>query len=158
MPPLRNRKEDIPQLIDGFIERYCSEMKKPKSNMSTSAKKLLISFSWSGNIRQLQNTILRAVILSSGPTITESDLPPEICSNTSSPPDLSLKMPYFDELHPMSEAVSNFKRNLIQNAMDAASGNQAKAAKSLNIPRPNLSRMMKSLGMSKGKVQQPPLH
>lgn len=70
IPPLRERREDIPLLIDHFINKYCAEMATPVKNISKEAVKTLMQYRWKGNIRELENTIERAVILCDGDTIT----------------------------------------------------------------------------------------
>src|SRR5205823_8708814 len=72
--PLRNRKEDIPDLTTFFLQRYCLEMKRPQMTITPSAMKELTEHSWPGNVRELENVIERAVVLSTGDVIGPGDL------------------------------------------------------------------------------------
>ncbi|MBI3597715.1 MAG: sigma 54-interacting transcriptional regulator [Nitrospirae bacterium] len=147
MPPLRDRKEDIPALVHHFIDRYCQEVKRPRLGIDPSVMDLLKSYPWPGNVRELQNAIERAVVLSAGPVITEADFPAEIRSQAPCFPDTSPKIPGLDEPLPMAEAMDHFQRALIRKALERAGGNQAEAAKILGLQRSNLSRLMKALGL-----------
>jgi Nif-specific regulatory protein len=142
MPPLRERKEDIPGLVLHFIDRYCREVKRPKLEITHDAMELLVSCHWRGNVRELQNSIERAVVLSTGMILTETDFPAEL-QNRQGSKDARM----VDESLPMAEAIDRFKRALVRRALEKSSGNQAEAARLLGLQRANLSRMMKSLGL-----------
>jgi transcriptional regulator with PAS, ATPase and Fis domain len=75
VPPLRERKEDIPLLVKAFIRRYCLEVNKEIVKMSPSALKLLMNYDWPGNVRELENVIERAIVIGRGPEIVPEDLP-----------------------------------------------------------------------------------
>lgn len=75
MPALRDRKEDLPLLINHFIEKYCQEMSLEKKSLSASARRILQEYSYPGNVRELENIIEYAVALSSGDVINDTDLP-----------------------------------------------------------------------------------
>ncbi len=143
LPPLRERREDIPVLVEHFIQRYCREMKRPPMKVEERAMELLQAYGWPGNIRELQNTIERAVVLTSGSVITEADLPARIHR-----PALDAEGPLaLGEIPPLTKATDDFKRTLIRRALEASGGNQTQAARLLGLRQSNLSRMMKSLGM-----------
>ena len=146
LPPLRARKEDIPALVQHFIERFCREVKHPGLGIDPSAMDSLISYDWPGNVRELQNVIERAVVLCAGPVITGADFPGEIHQRSADSGEEAEEV-QVREVMPMAEATERFKRALIRKALDAADGNQADAAKALGLQRSNLSRLMKSLGM-----------
>ncbi len=74
MPPLRERKDDIEQLAKFFLKRFAGELKKTVMGMSPDAQKLLMRYNWPGNIRELENSIERAVLLTEGPLLTSADL------------------------------------------------------------------------------------
>ena len=147
MPPLRDHKEDIPELVNHFIDRYCHEVKRARLGIDSSAMDLLKACRWPGNVRELQNVIERAVVLCPGPNIMEVDFPPDIRTPSSNPREFSAQIPDFDDSVPLEEAVYLFKRTLIRKSIKSAGGNQAEAAKILGLQRSNLSRMMKSLGL-----------
>lgn len=131
LSPLRERREDIPVLIDYSLEKYSNMMGRPKIRISSHAMELLIKYDWPGNIRELQNIIERCVILSSGQEIDESLLPDEIRSKnhvTNSSFTLPDEGLYLEEV----------EKNLISQALEKAEYNQTKAAKLLGITRHTL--------------------
>ncbi len=146
LPPLRDRKEDIPGLVNHFIDRYCREVKRPRLELSPSALELLVSHTWRGNVRELQNAIERAVVLCPGPTITETDFPAEFHAAQGRADASGSDSPH-DEFLPLAEAVDRCKRDLIRRALKKSEGNQINAARQLGLAPANLSRLMKSLGL-----------
>jgi len=131
IPPLRERKEDIPLLIDYFIERYSSQMGKPKMRISEKALNKMINYKWQGNIRELQNIIERCVILSLGSVITEEILPNDI-TNTVYNVDKDFVLPEDGIL------LEDVEKDLIIQALERSEFNQTKAAKLLGITRHTL--------------------
>ncbi len=75
IPPLRERKDDIPLLVKAFIRRYCIEMNKEQVKIAPSAMKLLMDYNWPGNVRELENVIERALVIGRGKEIVTEDLP-----------------------------------------------------------------------------------
>ena len=146
LPLLRDRKEDLPVLVQHFIEQYCREMKRSPMGIEPPAMELVQSYPWPGNVRELQNAIERAVVFCSGPSITETDLPAEIHKQASSSADVVTQSPIIN-LSPLAEATNAFQRTLIHKALEATGGKQAQAAKLLDLPQSNLSRLMKRLGL-----------
>jgi transcriptional regulator with GAF, ATPase, and Fis domain len=147
LPPLRNRPEDLPALIEHFVARYCQEMKRPRFDIEPAAMAALLAYPWPGNVRELQNVIERMVVLLPGPIMRLTDLPTEL-RDRATPPGAAAGHPDgINDKLPLAEAVEAFKRLRIRQALAAAEGNQSKAAQLLGLPRPNLSRMMKTLGL-----------
>lgn len=147
LPPLRNRPEDLPTLIEHFVTRYCQEMKRPRFDIEPAAMAALLAYPWPGNVRELQNVIERMTVLLPGPRMRLSDLPSEV-RNQKTPADATAEQ--LTEINtdlPLAEAVEAFKRLRIRQALATAEGNQTKAAQLLGLPRPNLSRMMRTLGL-----------
>ena len=131
IPALRNRREDIPLLIDYFIEKYSGQMGKTKMAISKGALEKMICYKWKGNIRELQNIIERCVILSWGNEITEDILPEDIKGKLSSI-DSNYVLP--DE----GILLEEVEKNLIIQALERTELNQTKAAKLLGITRHTL--------------------
>lgn len=131
IPPLRERREDIPLLVDYFIERYCRQMGKPKMSISKSALEKMMNYEWKGNIRELQNIVERGVILSYGSEITEDILPNDI-RNASNTISSNFILP--------EEGVSleEVERSFIIQALERTGYNQTRAAKLLGITRHTL--------------------
>jgi transcriptional regulator with GAF, ATPase, and Fis domain len=147
LPPLRDRLEELPMLLDHFITRYYREMKRSRLGMDAATMEALHAYHWPGNVRELQNVIERAVALSPGPMITLADLPVEICFQRLSSGETICQSYAIDTALPLAEAVEAFKRTRIRQVLQTTAGNQTKAAQLLGMPRPNLSRMMRNLGL-----------
>jgi DNA-binding NtrC family response regulator len=139
LPPLRERKEDIPALVRYFIQRFGQESKKNVTDVSSAALEKLLAHDWPGNVRELANVIERAVVLGQPPTIQLDDLPETIVSvkTESRTPG---GMPYY-------EMIDDYRRQVIAAALTRTQGNQAAAAKILGLQRTYLSRLVKSLGV-----------
>jgi DNA-binding NtrC family response regulator len=137
LPPLSERTEEIPQLVEFFLKKYCREAKKPVMRISPQAMKMLTAYSWPGNVRELQNAIERAVVLKTGGTLTPEDFslqPMELPSNRAEQTG-----------RPFHVAIEHHKREIIRRALVLASGNQTKAAEWLGLQRTYLARLIKQL-------------
>lgn len=142
MPPLRDRKEDISLLVDYFIKKYSKESHKNILGTDKNAMELLTSYSWPGNIRELENTIERAVILTNGTTISINNLPKELFENKSGNVGL------FD-LPEDGIILDDVEKNFIIQALNRSDGNQTKAAKLLGITRHTLLYRMDKYNINK---------
>ncbi|HNJ72130.1 MAG TPA: sigma-54-dependent Fis family transcriptional regulator, partial [bacterium] len=138
LPALRERKEDIHLLVSFFVQKYGEQRIQ---SVSEDAMDILENYAWHGNIRELENVIQRAIILSSGTQIEVQDLPPEIVSKTESgykvDKDLSLE-----------EAETDFRRWFVLRALRKNNNNKSKAAEMLGINRTHFFRMLNQLGIS----------
>ena len=141
LPPLRDRKEDIPILAETFLKRFCRENKKTVKSMSAKFLQQLMEYDWPGNIRELQNAILRTVLLSPGDSLSLEVLPPEILSKKSQ--TLRRKKGGFND------QVDAFKRQLISETLDENSWIQKKAAADLQLKPSTLNELIKRLGIQK---------
>jgi len=139
LPPLRARREDIEDLATHFVAKYCAELKRPAAAISPAALAVLQRYDWPGNIRELENAIERAVVLSTAPAIEPRDLPisPPL---TEEETEEALGSSY-------RQAVVNFKRDLLRSALLQAEGNQTRAAEALGVQRTYLSRLLRELGL-----------
>jgi DNA-binding NtrC family response regulator len=122
-------------------------MKRPPLEIEPTAMEALLTYPWPGNVRELQNVIERMVVLSPGPRMRLTDLPVEVRNQTTPADAAAEQLTEINPNLPLAEAVEAFKRLRIRHALEAAAGNQSKAAQVLGLPRPNLSRMMKTLGL-----------
>ena len=129
IPPLRNRKSDIPLLIDHFIQKFAADNKKNVKSISREAVHTLMTFDFPGNIRQLENIIQRAVVLTRDEIISVKDLPREIIQS-SKPQCNTFNDIQLDDLNLLVEELES---SLIIKALDQSQGNQVKAAQALNI-------------------------
>jgi DNA-binding NtrC family response regulator len=142
LPPLRDRREDIPVLARHFLEKFA-----PGSAMqiSQSAMRVLMGYQWPGNVRQLENAIERAVALSSGrKEIDVADLPPEIQDVPQASPAPFVDFP--EDGLDMPAYLHSIERDLIQRSLERTGGNRNKAAELLRIKRTTLVEKLKRLG------------
>jgi transcriptional regulator with GAF, ATPase, and Fis domain len=147
LPPLRERTEDLPALIEYFIYRYCDEMKRPRLTIDAAAMAALRRYQWPGNVRELQNIIERVAVLSQGQVLTIADLPVELRQQDAVRGETSTPLQPTRQFASLAEAIETCKREQVQMALAESGGNQTKAAQRLGLPRPNLSRLMKQLGL-----------
>lgn len=136
LPPLRERKEDIPVLIDHFLQKYAGELKKPVKRLAPNAIDSLIAHHWPGNVRELENVIERAMVLSVGEQIELEDLPPQLTAG------LRREALRGKKFH---EAVKEFKQWTIQDALKRSEGSQTKAAEILGLQRTYLAKLIRLL-------------
>ncbi len=153
---------DISSLVWHFIERLCHEMKRPVLGLDTGAMDILSAYPWPGNIRELRNTIERAVVLAAGPNISVGDLPADVRRQSIQQPTGSSRTTQvqvvdetedetrdetMDETVTLAESIETLKRSRVKRALAATDGSQTKAAQILGLPQSNLSRLMKKLGL-----------
>jgi DNA-binding NtrC family response regulator len=138
LPPLRERKEDIPDLAKFFLERFSKETKKNFSEITPDALQKLSAHDWPGNVRELGNVIERAVVLDYGPKLSLADLPSRITGAAQADPAAELSY---------HEAVDAARRELVRKALAQADGNRTEAAKILGLHKTHLFRLLKSLGI-----------
>jgi transcriptional regulator with PAS, ATPase and Fis domain len=136
LPPLRERKEDIPELAGFFMRRFAAETKKSFTEITRDAEEKLVSYHWPGNVRELANVIERAVVLGPGPKLAAGDLPPRISAGESR--GHSAVLSYRDD-------VAAFRKQLILRALDQTKGNRTAAAKALGLEKNYLLRLIKTL-------------
>jgi len=136
LPPLRERKEDIPALANYFLQRFAAETKKNFATIADDASEKLQAYSWPGNVRELANVIERAVVLGDGPQLTVHHLPARVIG--AQPPGGSEEPSYHD-------AINGYRRELVVRALAAAQGNRANAAKALGMHRTHFMRLLKAL-------------
>jgi len=143
LPPLRERREDIPRLAQFFIEKFNYEFKKSVQGISSEALQLLSVYPWPGNIRELKNVIERILILETGDYIDIDDLPPEISQYVEGPRRSAVA-----EKFPMTGlSLEEVEKELISKALSMAAGNQTRAAELLGISRDTLRYRLQKFGL-----------
>jgi len=144
VPPLRDRKEDIPLLVAHFVDKFRGESNAPPVTVSQSAMRRLMAFRWPGNVRQLENAVERAVAFAGGRAqLDESDLPAEV--QEAEEPALSAALALPDEGLDLDQFISRIERELIQRSLERTGGNKGRAAKLLNVKRTTLVEKIKRL-------------
>ncbi len=145
LPPLRERQEDIPLLINHFIKKYSNEKETstPLKGVSKEAARLIFDYPWPGNIRELENMVERAVILSSGEYITPADLPVKLRQSISSNPQLS----GIPENAGLAETLTAVEKRMIKRALELTGNVQTEAAKLLGIGKSGLNKKIKKYGL-----------
>jgi DNA-binding NtrC family response regulator len=136
VPPLRDRREDIPPLVHHFLIRAAARTKKDVTTVSADAMSALMHYRWPGNVRELEHAVERAVILANGPTIRVRELPPEVTQKSRTRPG--------DDTLDLQEQ----ERVMIERALEKFQGNRKKAAEALKISTVTLWRKMKQYGLS----------
>jgi two-component system NtrC family response regulator len=138
VPPLRSRREDIPLLVEHFLEHFCKRHKRSIKRMTPEALRTLATASWPGNVRQLRNFVERMVITSAGEVISETDLPIEIKKTTSIHNSMSRSL---------AEAVDECEKTTIQSALEACGLHRENTAKALGISVRTLHYKMSRYGL-----------
>jgi len=144
LPPLRERRGDIPLLIGYFIDLFNKKLKKGIEGLSSEAMPLLMGYAWPGNIRELENVIERSILLTKGRWITPAELPSSIISGQG----VSVAQQPEDTLS-IKKATKRLERNLMEKALELTGGNRTQAAKILEISRPMLLSKIKAYGLDK---------
>ena len=137
IPPLRERKEDVLPMIESFIEKYCKENNKEKLEVSKEVVDTLMKYNYPGNVRELENIIERAVVLTRSKVITLNDIPMNIKGFKEEKSIGSL-----DE-GTLTEQVEALEKQLIFDALQQSGGNQTKAGKLLGLTERNLRYKLK---------------
>ena len=156
LPALRDRREDIPLLIQHFIEKYNRRLGKRVERVDEGALEILAAYAWPGNIRELENVMERSVLFADGPLVTVAQLPETLRERT---PGASVPVAAVGALGAMAapsgasmkdivrQAQSELEKTLISRALEETSGNVTRAAKKLQISRKSLQVKMKELGL-----------
>jgi DNA-binding NtrC family response regulator len=141
VPPLRERREDVPLLVDHFVRRYNRQFHKRISGVSTAALEILNGYAWPGNVRELQNIIERSVALVDGPVIEAKDLPLDLLL-----PDPRSRIDGTDEV-PLKEARDQFERQLVLQVLERVQWNRTQAARLLGMHRNSLKIKLEAWGI-----------
>lgn len=144
IPPLRERKTDIPLLVDYFVEKYAKANRKIIKRVSTSAIDMLMAYHWPGNVRELENCIERAVLLANSEVIHGHHLPPTLQTAEASGTQYR---------GTLQSALDNLERELLLDALKSSRGNMAKAARELGISERIIGLRVKKHGIDLQKLK-----
>jgi DNA-binding NtrC family response regulator len=139
VPPLRERREDIPLLAEHFLKEFCAENNKSNVRISPQAMALLQGFSWRGNVRQLRNVIEGMVVMATSNEITPVNLPEEIRQKSEKEQTISIKA---------GASLAEMEKKLIETTLIREGGNKAKVARILGMGRKTLYRKMHEYGIN----------
>jgi DNA-binding NtrC family response regulator len=136
-PPLQERVEDIPLIAEHFLRHYSQIYQKQVEEIDPAAMSMLQAYAWPGNVRELENVIQRAIIMTSGAKITEEDLPPNIQD------ECVMNIGDYHPANSFERQLRDYKVKLAMNAVRENNGNKTLAARSLNISRAYLHRLIR---------------
>jgi DNA-binding NtrC family response regulator len=140
LPPLRERKEDIPLLVSAFIKEFAQENGKAVEGIDSRARAMLYNYSWPGNIRELRNCIESAVVMTKSSIITADDLPPSVTQDSDTD---YIKIS-------LGSTMSQAEEEIIRSTLNAQKGNKSKTAEILGIGRKTLHRKIAEYGIETG--------
>jgi DNA-binding NtrC family response regulator len=150
LPPLRERRDDIPLLVEHFRQKYNARLKKSVERIEDDALAALAVYAWPGNIRELENVLERTILFAEGPIIRASDLPPSLGASShaeGTPPSGTPAL----QPGPLKEIVKGqvqaIERDLIVRGLEVTGGNVTRTAKLLKISRKSLQMKMKEFGL-----------
>jgi DNA-binding NtrC family response regulator len=138
MPPLRERREDIPMLTRHFLQKCANRTKVKPKPVSREAMAALVHYEWPGNVRELENAIERALVMGSSDTVLLEDLPESL---------LEQETPAEMNEGKYQAGVKGFKKQMIVDALEQTRGNYVEAAGILGMHPNNLHRLIRNLGM-----------
>jgi two-component system response regulator AtoC len=152
MPPLRERKEDIPLLVRGFLRHFCKINDKPLLELTPDAMDALLNYDWPGNVRELRTAIEHGVVMATGPKISLRDLPMSVrqAAAASLPGGVSPAKAFGGRTSPLD--LHETERKLILQALATSKGNVTAAAKKLGISRRTLHRKINEMNAQKSEI------
>jgi len=142
VPPLRERKEDIPLLVDRFLRDFAIKEGETEKTITSDALALLIKHDWPGNVRELKNITERLFIMTAGNIISENDIPPLAKEDEMMEPDI-----FSDSLDSYRSAKAAFERQYIEGKLKEYNGNVSRTAEAIGLERSNLHRKIKAYGL-----------
>ncbi len=148
VPPLRERRSDIPILVEHFIVDFCLENHKEPKKILPEAMELLVSYPWPGNVRELKNVVERMVIMTRGAMIEAKDVPDPVREQRKAQPEFS-----FFEFSLLKDARREFERRFILKKLTENEENISKTAEMIGIERSNLHRKIKNYGIDMKKEE-----
>ncbi len=154
LPPLRERRPDLPLLIDHLLDRFRRELKLNVKTVSPSARQLMLRYDWPGNVRELENTLCRAMILCDGDALAASDLPPRIRGELSGKePGGGVEYDSMQLADAVREAIGRLEKMLITSRLARHRGNRTATAESLGISRKTLFNKMREYNLGSAEEE-----
>src|SRR5438477_11859587 len=152
MPPLRERKEDIPLLVRTFLRHFCKANNKPLVHLTADAMDALLTYNWPGNVRELRTAIEHGVVMTTGPKIALRDLPMALrqAAGAALPRGISAAKAFGEKSSPFD--IRESEKKLIMQALAATNGNVTAAAKKLGISRRTLHRKINEMNAATKEI------
>jgi len=147
MPPLRQRRSDIPTLAMHFLRRFAAEHQRPVQRFREAALQALVQAPWPGNVRQLENLVERAVVLASGDELDLADLPADLAARPDSAAMSAAVLDPLAPVLPLKEALVEPERRILTQALAHCGGNRERAARLLQINRSTLFHKLRKFGI-----------
>ncbi|MHC4072506.1 MAG: sigma-54 interaction domain-containing protein [Planctomycetota bacterium] len=141
--PLRERKEDIPLLVEHFLDRYAAPLGIEQPNFSEKALELLMAYEWPGNVRELQNCVYSAMTVAAGSTVEPSDLPRRVYSDSKPSETTGVISGQISLAETAAQATAKAEQEAIRMALSETAGNREKAAEMLGVGRKTLYRKLR---------------
>jgi two-component system response regulator AtoC len=145
--PLRERKEDIPLLVEHFLDRYAAPLGIEQPNFSEKALELLMAYEWPGNVRELQNCVYSAMTVAAGSTVEPSDLPRRVYSDSKPSETTGVISGQISLAETAAQATAKAEQEAIRMALSETAGNREKAAEMLGVGRKTLYRKLRQYGI-----------
>jgi two-component system nitrogen regulation response regulator GlnG len=168
IPPLRERREDIPLLVNYFLQKFARDQKTSPKSVASAVSRALEKYHWPGNVRELENVIRRALVMAKGDAILPGDLPPEVtgqgapagaAAGAATPAAgeagvsdivlLARQLFQWARRDPSLKIIPSVERELVIQALKEAGGNQVHAAKLLGITRATLRKRVEKFGIQR---------
>jgi DNA-binding NtrC family response regulator len=167
IPPLRERLDDIPLLVENAVARFSDAMRKKVLSIAPSAMEILQAYSWPGNVRELQSVVRQAILQAQGPVLLPEHLPASVTQNLSKAGTPAVAAPAVDTLGAFirerlrqgssdlfAETLERMERALLPAVLEHTHGNQSTAAKILGITRGSLRTKLRALGITVSQIVQ----
>jgi two-component system response regulator AtoC len=153
MPPLRERKDDIPLLVRSFVRHFSKANEKSIVDLTPDSMNALLTYSWPGNVRELRTAIEHGVVMATGPKITVRDLPSAVreAARATLPRGISPAKAFGEKSSPLD--IHETEKKLILQALATTNGNVTAAAKKLGISRRTLHRKINEMNASKTEAE-----
>jgi DNA-binding NtrC family response regulator len=148
LPPLRERRADIPALAVHFIAELASRHDRPVRSLSASARRALVGYDWPGNVRELRNVLERAVVLADGDEMDLAALPARVSGATGAPGPIDAALAELPYTEARERAVDSFERSFLAAALERHGGNVSATARSLGLHRQSLQKILRRLDIT----------
>jgi len=148
LPPLRERREDVPAIALHFLGEMAARHGRPVRGLAEGARRALLAYDWPGNVRELRNAVERAVVLAEGEEIEVGDLPPQLLASAAPLGPVSAALADIPFAEARERAVDAFERAYLQAALERH-GNVSAAARALGLHRQSLQKKLRQLGLTR---------